>query len=269
MRLKQSCNKRNGFYTVIKMSTNKANKPELLKNGKRLDGRKADELRPIKIVARVLNDADGSAYIEWGKNKILAGVYGPSECIPRHDQSLYRAVIKCRYNMAPFSGVEEHGRSGPNRRSKELSKVIKEAFENVIISENFPKTQIEIYVEVLQSDGGTRCAALTAAAVALADAGIPMKDLISAVAVGKIEGKMVLDLGKEEDNFGQSDTAIAISPRTGDLLLFQMDGLLTREELAQGVSMAKEAANTIRQMQIEAIKKVYDEPKEERFLLMK
>lgn len=251
------------------MGGNAADKPKLMVDGKRVDGRKADELRDVKIVARVLNDADGSAYIEWGKNKILAGVYGPSECIPRHDQSLYRSIVKCRYNMAPFSGAEEHGRSGPNRRSKELSKVIKEAFENVIISENFPKTQIEIFVEVLQSDGGTRCAAVTAAAVALADAGIPMKDMIAAVAVCKIDGKMAVDPGKEEDNFGESDMPIAFSPRTGDILLFQMDGLLTQEELAQGVAMAKSASDKIRQIQVDAIKKVYEEPKEERFLLIK
>ncbi|VVC02080.1 Exosome complex component Rrp41 [uncultured archaeon] len=244
-------------------------KPELYSGGKRVDGRGLGELRSIKIESRVLNDADGSAYIEWGKNKILAGVYGPSECIPRHDQSLYRAVIKCRYNMAPFSGMEEHGRSGPSRRSKELSKVIKEAFENVIISENFPKTQIEIFVEVLQSDGGTRCAAVTAAAVALADAGIPMKDLICAVAVCKIDGHMAVDPGKEEDNFGESDMPIAFSPRTGEVLLFQMDGLLSREELAEGVSLARAAAEKIRKIQVDAIAKVYAEPKEERALVIK
>jgi len=251
------------------MGGNTANKPKLLVSGKRVDGRGVEDLRQIKIVARVLNDADGSAYIEWGKNKILAGVYGPSECIPRHDQSLYRAIVKCRYNMAPFSGMEEHGRSGPSRRSKELSKVIKEAFENVIIAESFPKTQIEIFVEVLQSDGGTRCAAVTAAAVALADAGIPMKDLINAVAVCKIDGEMAVDPGKEEDNFGESDMPIAFSPRTGDILLYQMDGLLTREELARGLELAKGATEKIRKIQVDAIGKVYAEPKEERFLVIK
>lgn len=248
---------------------NLENKPKLLVLDKRVDGREVEDLRNIKIVARVLNDADGSAYIEWGKNKILAGVYGPSECIPRHDQSLYRAIVKCRYNMAPFSGMEEHGRSGPNRRSKELSKVIREAFENVIIAESFPKTQIEIFIEVLQSDGGTRCAAVTAAAVALADAGIPMKDMINAVAVCKIDGKMAVDPGKEEDNFGESDMPIAFSPRTGEILLFQMDGLLTREELSRGLELAKGATEKIRKIQVDAIMKVYDEPKEERFLIIK
>jgi len=244
------------------------NKLNLLVDGKRLDGRGLEDLREIKIVARVLNDAEGSAYIEWGKNKILVGIYGPRECIPRHDQSLYRSIIRCRYNMAPFSGAEEHGRSGPSRRSKELSKVIKEAFENVIISENFPKTQIEIFIEVLQSDGGTRCAAVTAAAVALADAGIPMKDLICAVAACKINGVMAIDAGKEEDNFGESDMPIAFSPRTGDMLLFQMDGLLTPDEMSMGVKYAKEAAAKIHLIQVDAIKKVYDEPKDERFLVI-
>ncbi len=244
-------------------------KPQLLANGKRLDGRGLEDLRPIKITARVLNDADGSAYIEWGKNKILAGVYGPSECIPRHNQSLYRAVVRCRYNMAPFSGMEEHGRSGPNRRSKELSKVIRETFENVIISENFPKTQIQVYMEILQSDGGTRCAAITAAAVALADAGIPMKDLVCAVAACKIDGQMAIDAAKEEDNFGESDMPIAFSPRTGEMLLFQMDGLLTREELARGIELAKAASEKIRKIQVDAIAKVYEEPREEHFLVLK
>jgi len=252
-----------------KMGATGKEKPKLYESGRRVDGRGLADLRGIKIESRVLNDADGSAYIEWGKNKILAGVYGPSECIPRHDQSLYRSVIKCRYNMAPFSGMEEHGRSGPSRRSKELSKVIKEAFESVIISENFPKTQIEIFVEVLQSDGGTRCAAVTAAAVALADAGIPMKDLISAVAVCKIDGHMAVDPGKEEDNFGESDMPIAFSPRTGEILLFQMDGLLSREELSEGISLARQASEKIRKIQVEAIAKVYQEPKEERFLVIK
>jgi exosome complex component RRP41 len=102
------------------MGGNSANKPVLFADGKRIDGRGEGDLRPIKIVSRVLNDAEGSAYIEWGKNKILAGVYGPRECIPRHDQSLYRAVVRCRYNMAPFCSLEEHGRAGPARRSQEL-----------------------------------------------------------------------------------------------------------------------------------------------------
>ncbi|MFA5108067.1 MAG: exosome complex exonuclease Rrp41 [Candidatus Micrarchaeia archaeon] len=235
-----------------------SNKKLIRDDGKRMDGRELDELRPIAIKARVLNNADGSALVVWGNNKIIAGVYGPRECIPRHDQSLYRARVRARYNMAPFCSLEEHGRSGPSRRSQELSKVISEAFENVVIAETFPKTAIDIYIDVLQSDGGTRCAALTAAAVALADAGIPCKDMVAAVAVGKLNGQIVLDLSKDEDNFGQSDNPMAFSARTGEILLFQMDGLLTKEEVAHGIEMAKIASAKIHELQVEALKGAYD-----------
>lgn len=231
--------------------------PLLRPDGKRLDGREADELRPLTIVARVLNNADGSALVVWGKNKVLAGVYGPRECIPRHDESPYRAVLRCRYNMAPFCSLEEHGRSGPSRRSQELSKVITEAFENVLISESYPKSAIDVYIDVLQSDGGTRCAALVAASVALADAGIPMKDMVAAVAVGKVAGRVMLDLSKEEDNFGQSDNPMAFASRNGEVLLYQMDGLLTREELKEGMEMARKAAGVVHQKQVEALRAVY------------
>ncbi|MCL5253159.1 MAG: exosome complex exonuclease Rrp41, partial [Candidatus Thermoplasmatota archaeon] len=81
--------------------------PEGLKlideNGKRIDGRRADELRPIRIEAGVLKRADGSAYVEMGKNKILAAVYGPRECHPRHLQDPTRAIVQCNYNMLSFS----------------------------------------------------------------------------------------------------------------------------------------------------------------------
>lgn len=233
-------------------------KLRMIKDGKRADGRALDELRPLKIEAGVLNRADGSAYVEWGDNKILAAVYGPRECLPRHAANPYRAVVHCRYSMAPFSSPEEHGRAGPSRRSVELSKVIREVFENVIFTEQFPKTSIDVFVEVLQSDGGTRCASITAAAVALADAGIPMSDLVAAVAVGKADGEILLDLSRIEDNFGESDVPIAISPRNGDVLLFQMDGLLTKEELQKALAMAAEACKHVSKVQAEALRRRYE-----------
>ena len=155
-------------------------------NGIRLDGRKPDELRPINIKAGVLQNADGSAYIEWGKNKVLAAVYGPREVHPRHLMDSSRAIVQCRYNMAAFS-VGERKRPGYDRRSIEISKVISEAMEHVIFTEKFPRTTIDVFIEVLQANAGTRCAGLTVASVALADAGIPMLDLVPSCAAGKID----------------------------------------------------------------------------------
>ncbi len=225
-------------------------------NGLRLDGRKPDELRPIRIEAGVLKRADGSAYVEWGKNKIMAAVYGPREAHPRHLQDSTKAIIQCRYNMAPFS-VTDRKRPGPDRRSVEISKIISEAFESVIMTELFPRSSIDVFIEVLQANAGTRCAGITAAAVALADAGIPMKDLVVGVAAGKVEDTVVLDLGKEEDNYGQADVPMAIVPRTGEIVLLQMDGNMTEEELFKAMDMSMEAAKYIYNLQKEALRRRY------------
>ena len=232
---------------------------KLIVDGKRADGRAVDELRPIKIEVGILHEADGSAYIEWGGNKIICGVYGPRECIPRFEASPYKSLVKCRYMMSPFASLDEHSRSGPSRRSTELSKVIREVFENLVMAEKYPNTQIDIYIDVLQAEGGTRTASITVAAAALANAGIPLKDMVSAVAVGKADDELLVDLGKAEDNFGQSDTPIALSSRDKDILLVQMDGLLTRDELARVVEMAEAAEGKIHEVQQDALRRYYSQ----------
>jgi len=231
---------------------------QMIVNGKRLDGRGFNDLRPISIKAGVLKRANGSALIEWGRNKVLAGIFGPREVVPRHMTNPKRAIIQARYIMAPFSGQEEHGRSGPNRRSMEISKVAKHVFENVVMTNMFPKTMINVDMEVLQSDGGTRVAAITAASVALADAGIPMKDLVCGVSTGRINGQLVVDLDKTEDNYGESDMPLILSPRTGEVLLHQIDGKLTKEEIAEAMDMSFEASKKIHELQVAALKGRYE-----------
>ena len=145
-------------------------------NGNRCDGRKIDETRRIMIKAGVLKNANGSAYIEFGDNKILVGVFGPRDVHPKHLASTDTGIIRCRYHMSPFS-VTERKHPAPSRREIEISKVLKEALEPAVMLKKFPRTAVDVFVEVLQADGGTRCAALAAASVALADAGIPMRDM--------------------------------------------------------------------------------------------
>ncbi len=234
---------------------------KLFENGKRLDGRKPDELRKIKIEAGVLHRAEGSCYLEWGSNKVIAAVYGPREAVPRHTQNPLRAIVNAKYNMAAFS-VEDRKRPGPDRRSREISKVIKEALEKVILLEKYPRASIDVNIEVLEAEAGTRCAGLTAAAVALADAGIPMKDIPVACAAGKIEDQVVLDLGKEEDNYGSADLPIAIAPRTGEVLLLQMDGHLTLEEFDKALDMAINGCHAVSEIQKQAIMKKYQSNEE-------
>lgn len=224
--------------------------------GKRIDGRKADELRPIRIEAGVLRRADGSAYVEMGKNKILAAVYGPRECHPRHLQDPSRAIVQCHYNMLSFS-VDDRKRPGPDRRSVEISKIVGEALEYSIFLEQFPRTSIDVYIAVLQANAGTRCAGLTAASVAIADAGIPMRDLIPACAAGKVADTIVLDLNKEEDNFGDADVPLAYMPRTGEILLLQMDGHLTQQEFERAMELARGGCTEIYALQQDALRRKY------------
>ncbi len=245
------------FIEMIMMAS-KSNKPVLLVNGKRRDGRNLNELRPIKMQAGILQNADGSAYLEWGNNKILAAIYGPKEVLSKHLSNPNRAIIKCVYSMASFSSLDGHGRAGPNRRSVEISKVIKEVFENVIVLSEFPNSQIDIYVNVLQGDGGTRAACIDAASVALVNAGIPMKDMVYAVSMGKIDGEICLDVDMIEDNYSDADMPIAISPRNNEVLLLQMDGDMNKAELQKAFNMAMEAGKAIQKIQREAILKMYD-----------
>ena len=230
---------------------------KLFVDGKRLDGRKTDELRNIKMEVGVLHRAEGSSYIEWGGNKILVAVYGPREAIPRHTQNPLRAIVNAKYNMAAFS-VDDRKRPGPDRRSREISKVISEALENVIIVEKYPRAAIDVNIEILDAEAGTRVAGLTAAALALADAGIPMKDIPVACAAGKIEGQVVLDLGKEEDNHGDADLPVAISPRTGEILLLQMDGHLTTEEFDKALDLAIKGCYHVSELQKKALLTKYE-----------
>jgi len=230
-------------------------------NGTRLDGRKLNEVRPLKIEVGILANADGSAYIEQGKNKILAAVYGPKELHPKHLALPDRALLQCRYHMAPFS-VQERKSPAPSRREIELSKVIREALEPAVFLEHYPRTSIDVFIEVLQADGGTRCAGITVASLALADAGIPMRDLVAACAAGKVDGHLVLDLTDLEDKGGTADLPLAWMPNLNAITLLQMDGDLTTDEFEQVLNLAIEGCKQIHTLQKEALKAKYVAVKE-------
>lgn len=238
-------------------------KPEKLidENDIRIDGRKLNELRPVKIEVGVLGNADGSAYMEQRKNKILAAVYGPKEVHPRHLALPDRALLRCRYHMAPFS-VEERKSPAPSRREVELSKVIREALEPSVFVEYYPQTSVDIFIEVLQADGGTRCAGITAASLALADAGIPMRDLVVACAAGKVEGRLALDLIDVEDKGGEADLPLALMPNLNAITLLQMDGDLTIDEFEKTVNLALDGCKHLYTLQKEALKSKYVAVKE-------
>ncbi|MBN2421192.1 exosome complex exonuclease Rrp41 [Candidatus Woesearchaeota archaeon] len=225
---------------------------------KREDGRKFNELRPVEAEVGIIKRADGSARFKIGKTEALAAVYGPRELVPRFMQNPKRGILRVHYNMMPFSGSGNRVKPGGNRRSKELGVVIRDSLMPVINLNEFPNAVVDIFIEFPQTDAGTRCAAITAAAMALADAGLLMTDLVSSVAVGRIADKIVVDLDYSEDSHEEgTDIPIAIIPSTGEISLLQMDGFMTKKQLFEAINEAKEAVKHLNAVQMKALKNKY------------
>ncbi len=233
-------------------------KPERLitEDGVRTDGRLPHEIRPIRMTVGVLERADGSALVEWGGNRILAAVFGPREVHPKHLMLPDKALVRARYNMAPFS-TPERRRPGPDRRSVELSKVIREALKPAIFVENYPGAVIDIFVEVLRSDAGTRVAGVTAASLALAHAGIAMRGLVAACAAGRVGDFVVCDPNHDEDMWGDADMPMAMMMESRKITLLQIDGPMTPDQFEEALNMAKRGIEFVYELQKEALKRPY------------
>jgi exosome complex component RRP41 len=226
---------------------------------KRFDGRKWDDTRPMEAKVGVVKRADGSAMFKIGKTVAIAAVYGPRALHPTFMRDPQRGILRCNYNMMSFSGSGERVRPGPSRRSKEISLVTANALLPVLDLSPYPNTVVDVFIELIQTDAGTRCAGITAAAMALADAGLMMKDLVAAVSVGKVGDKLVVDLSKQEEDFeeGATDIPVAMMPRTGEVTLLQLDGNVSKDELNKVVEMARGATSRIYEVQKKALKAKY------------
>ncbi len=224
----------------------------------RPDGRKFDEMRPIEAKVGVIEQADGSAMFKIGKTIAIAGVYGPKQVHPKHLEDPEKAILRCYYDMYSFS-VPERERPGPDRRSIELSMVIKNALLPAVFVKEYPKSQIEIFVSIIQADAGTRCAAISAASMALADAGIAMKDIVSSVAVGHVNNKVVVDLNKEEEDVeGTTDIPLAYMPRMKKITLLQLDGKMPKDKLREAIALGTKSCEKIYEVQKKALKDRYN-----------
>ena len=225
---------------------------------KRFDGRAFDETRPITAKVGIIKNAIGSAMFQIGKTQAIAAVYGPRDLHPKFMQNPGTGILRCHYNMMPFSGHGERVRPGGNRRSKELSMVTTKALSPVINLKDCPNSVVDVFIELPQTDAGTRCAGICAASMALADAGIDMKDLVAAIAVGKVGGSIVADLNYEEEAYeeagGATDIAMAVIPSTGEISLLQMDGEVSGDDLKAALEMGKNVCQKIYEVQKSALK---------------
>ena len=224
----------------------------------RPDKRKVDDIREIDAKAGIIKRADGSGMFKIGDTIAYAAVYGPRNLFPRFLQNPKTGILRCHYNMMPFSGSGDRIRPGGNRRSKEISMVTKKALAPVLDLSNYPNAVVDCYIEFPQTDAGSRCAGICAASIALADAGLTMKDLVSSVACGLVNKEAVVDLSKEEEDIEDAvDIPIAVIPSTGKITLLQMDGLLKKEDLLKAIKLGKNACKKIYEVQKQALKERY------------
>ncbi|OGI15862.1 exosome complex exonuclease Rrp41 [Candidatus Micrarchaeota archaeon RBG_16_49_10] len=231
---------------------------KMIANGKRLDGRGPLDLREIEMKVGVIPNANGSSYVRFGKTAVIAGVYGPRPLFPRFLRESDTGILKVRYNMIPFS-VDDRKRPGPSRRETEISKVIRMAFEGNLFLKNYPQTGVNLYLEVIEADGSTRVTSINAASLALADAGVPMRDFVVGLSGGKIDGTLILDLNGLEDNNSDADMPMAVLPTKKEVTLLQMDGRMNPEELKDLIKHVIDASGAIYEKQAEALRKKYIE----------
>lgn len=232
---------------------------------KRHDGRALDEPRKITAKAGVIKKADGSGYFKIGDTAAYAAVYGPRECHPAFMRNPKTGILRCNYSMMPFSGDGERVRPGPSRRGKEISLVTKNALLPVLNLEDYPNTAVDVFIELPETDAGSRCAGICAAAIALADAGLTMKDVVPAVSVGQVEGTLVVDLDGEEEHMDENaaaDIPLALIPSTDEITLLQMDGIMEQEQFLKAIDMVKPALHKIAEAQRQAIKDKFSQKQE-------
>jgi len=226
----------------------------------RHDGRRPDELRPIEAKVGVIKNAVGSAYFKIGNTWAYAAVYGPRNLFPRFLQDPSKGILRCNYNMMPFSGSGERVRPGQNRRSKEISFVTQKALTPILDLSEYPNSVVDVFIELPQTEAGSRCAGICAASMALADAGLVMKDLVSAVSVGRNGDMLMVDIDYFEEAYEEgpaADMPMAFVNRTGEITLLQMDGEVTKEMLQEALRMGRGACRQIYEIQKQALKDKY------------
>ena len=229
---------------------------------KRLENRSFDETRPIEAKVGVIKRADGSAMFKIGNTWAYAAFYGPRNLHPKFLQDPQKGILRCNYNMMPFSSSNERVKPGGSRRSKEISMVTEKSLLPALNLDEYPNSVVDVFIELPQTEAGSRCAGICAASMALADAGLDMRDLVCAISVGKVTDKVLVDLDYSEESYPEgpvADIPIAMMPNTGKVTLLQMDGEVSKEELMRALEMGKKACAKIYEIQKKALKEKYHE----------
>jgi ribonuclease PH len=191
----------------------------------RIDGRKPDELRPVKITRNYTKYAEGSVLVEFGDTKVLCNASVMRE-VPPFLKGKGQGWVTAEYSMLPRATAERTQRDStkakPNGRSLEIQRLIGRALRSVIDTKKLGERAILVDADVIQADGGTRTAAITGAYVALQDAVTRLvktgeinqnavRGSVAAVSVGIVDGAEALDLNYEEDSSAEVDMNVIMT----------------------------------------------------------
>jgi len=219
----------------------------------RPDGRGQTVHRKVFLKTGVITQAKGSSYIEQGRTKVMVGVYGPREIARRSDFSM-KGLLTCEFKFAPFACVTRRAHQA-DKEEKELGLVLKEALMSTVCLHLFPKACVDVFVTVIEDDGSVLAASLTAAGVALADAGIEMFDTVIGTAVVLEGDDVVVDQVSEEeyksvqgtleDQRVQGNLTVGYLNGLEQVVAMVCEGELSPELMSRGMSTAINQAQLV------------------------
>jgi ribonuclease PH len=230
----------------------------------RQDGRRTDELRPLEIELDYLEQPLGSALYAQGKTRVLCTA-SLEERVPRWLHKSGRGWLTAEYSMLPASTGDRSPREASEGKQKgrtvEIQRLIGRALRSVADLEALGERTLWLDCDVLQADGGTRCAAISGAYVAarraLDRAGLSraLKDSVAAVSVGIVDGERLLDLDYVEDSSAEVDLNVVM---TGDRRLVEVQATAERapfgrDALDELLDLAAAGIEAIEQAQEQAL----------------
>lgn len=165
----------------------------------RLDGRTKDEFRKMYLKTGVVSQAKGSAYVEMGDTKVVCSVFDPRE-VPNKNGYCMQGELFCEFKYAPFSCCKRKIHQ-QDTEEKQYSLVLQRALEPAVCLHEFPNFQVDVYAMVLDNGGSSLAAAIMAASIALANAGVPMFGLVTASTVGILGDSYLLDPTDTEEAY--------------------------------------------------------------------
>jgi len=239
------------------------------KPGTRVDGRGHSELRPVKLTTGYLKHAEGSCLVEFGDTRVICAVSFEDK-VPPFLKGKGEGWVTAEYGMLPRATntrmPREVAKGGPSGRTHEIQRLIGRSLRAVVDMKALGERTVWVDCDVLQADGGTRCASITGAFVALVEglrhkrrpggpAELPVTDYVAAVSVGKVGDAILLDLNYEEDSTAHVDMNIV---KTGRGRFVEVQGTaegrpFSEEELAALMASAGEGIRELVALQKQAL----------------